>query len=108
LAPNFELPVGGIGVFLKLAQSNGNLCNVRLLDTMERLSITVCRKLIAQSGNEPPGDDEIARLRDMLYSLADVIADVFIDLSKIDQTRLEPPNDIDDWLRVVDGGCDVK
>jgi hypothetical protein len=60
---------------------------------MERLNVTVCRKLIAQSGNEPPGDDEIVRLRDMLYCLADVIADAFVDLENIDQSTLSPPGD---------------
>ncbi len=60
---------------------------------MERLSIPNCRKLIIQSGNEPPGDDELVRLRDMLYSLADVIADAFIDLENIDQSTFSFPGD---------------
>jgi hypothetical protein len=88
---------------------------------MERLSISDCRKLIVRPGIEPSGDAEIVRLREMLYCLADVIADAFIDLSSIDQSTFEPPDDnlaalcaggdtqdLDEWLNSDGGGCDVQ
>jgi hypothetical protein len=46
---------------------------------METFDTAHCRKLIGQ-GQSLLDDAEVARLRDMLYSLADVIADAFIDL----------------------------
>ncbi len=66
---------------------------------MERLNIARCRELIARPGGEPLGDEEIMQLRDMLYSLADVIADAFVDLESIDQSTFEPRGDAVDMLQ---------
>ena len=75
---------------------------------MEPLTIAQCRKLIGPPANDSLADEGLTQLRNMLYSLADVIADAFADLHAIDQGAFEPPNDLDDWLReiaegVVDG-----
>jgi hypothetical protein len=60
---------------------------------MEPLSITECRKLMGQALSESLEDADIVRLRDMLYSLADVISDAFIDLENVDQSTFVPPGD---------------
>jgi hypothetical protein len=65
---------------------------------MEHLNITQCRKLIGQPARQSLADDEVVRLRDMLYTLGDVIADVFADLHASDWRAFNPPNDLDDWL----------
>jgi hypothetical protein len=84
---------------------------------MERLSVAQCRGLIAQQDGEPLGDEEIVGLRDTLYSLADVIADAFVDLENIDQRAFEPPGDVidvleemmaDDIRRTTGGGVPVQ
>ncbi len=67
---------------------------------MERLSVTQCRNLIGEV-EAPIADEEVLRLRDMLYTVGAVITDMFVDLSNIDQTLLQPPNDLDDWLRDI-------
>jgi hypothetical protein len=63
---------------------------------MERLTIAQCRKLIGQPETESLADEAVIQLRDMLYSLADVIADAFIDLENVDQTLFAPAGDVVD------------
>jgi hypothetical protein len=65
---------------------------------MERLSLLQCRKSI-EPGGKPLTDEEVLGLRDMLYTLGDVIADAYADLANIDQETFHPPNDVEDWLR---------
>lgn len=74
---------------------------------MERLNTAECRKLIGQRGAYALADEDVLQLRDMLYALGEVIADAFADLHSMDQSTLEPLNDLDEWLREVMGGCDV-
>jgi hypothetical protein len=66
---------------------------------MEPLSIAQCRKLIGQPQGTELSEEEVAQLRDMLYSLAEVIADAFIDVNNIDQRLFEPPGDAVDILQ---------
>ena len=65
---------------------------------MDPLSLTDCRKLIGQSEANPVADEELLRVRDMLYALGDVIVDAFADLNNIDQRTFSPRNDLDDWF----------
>jgi hypothetical protein len=67
---------------------------------MERLSIPQCRKLIGQSANQSLADEGVTQVRDMLYSLADVIADAFIDLENTDQTLFVPAGDVVDLFEL--------
>ena len=60
---------------------------------METLSIAQCRKLIDQPFRSSLGDGEIEQLRNMLYSLADVVSDAYMETDGIDQSAFEPPGD---------------
>jgi hypothetical protein len=60
---------------------------------MEHLSIAQCRKLIGQPQEAELSDGSVERLRDTLYSVADVISDAFLDLENIDQNTFDPPGD---------------
>lgn len=71
------------------------MCDYRL---MERLSIQQCKELIGQEEAEALKEEDVLRLRDMLYAVVDVIADAYSDLNNIDQSKFYPPNDLDDWL----------
>jgi hypothetical protein len=73
---------------------------------MEPLTVAQCRKLIGQPANESLADEGVIQLRDMLYSLADVIADAYADLNATDQRAFDPPNDLDVWLRDMGEGFD--
>jgi hypothetical protein len=72
---------------------------------MERFSVKQCRALIGQSEASALGEEEVLRLRDMLYVLGDVIADAFADLNTIDQTTFQPQDDLDEWMREIGGGA---
>jgi len=73
---------------------------------MERFSLAQCKKLIGEPNNEPMGDEDVLRLRDMLYTLGDVIADAYADLNNIDQSAFQPSSDLDVWLEEIGGGND--
>jgi hypothetical protein len=60
---------------------------------MESLSVSQCRKLIGQPQEAELSDEEVVRLRDMLYSLAAVISDAFIDLDNTGLSAFEPPGE---------------
>jgi hypothetical protein len=60
---------------------------------MEHLSIAQCRQLIGQPQEKGLSDEAVERLRDMLYALADVVSDAFVDLGNIDQNTFNPPGD---------------
>jgi hypothetical protein len=61
-----------------------------------RLSIQQCRKLIPESSDL--SDDQLEKMRDLLYTVADVISDAFIDLANIDQSLFWPPGAITEQL----------
>jgi hypothetical protein len=63
---------------------------------MERFTVVQCRKLIGRPATDSLADESVIELRDMLYSLADVIADAFSDLENTDQTLFTPPGDVFD------------
>lgn len=65
---------------------------------MARLTVPQCRKLIRQAPNQSLTNEDVLQLRDMLYSLADVIADAFIDLANMDQATFQPSGDVVDWF----------
>ena len=65
------------------------------IGVMERLSIQQCRQLMARSVDSSLSEEEVLQLRDTLYTLGDVIADAFAELSTIDQSTFTPPNDMD-------------
>jgi hypothetical protein len=60
---------------------------------MEPVSVAQCREIVGKPFCESFGDEEIQCVRDLLYCLADVIADAYIDLGNIDQSAFEPPGD---------------
>ena len=62
-----------------------------------RISVAQCRELLGKDVRESLGDEEIERVRDMLYSLAGVITDAYLDLGSIDQSAFDPPGDAVDF-----------
>jgi hypothetical protein len=69
---------------------------------MEHLPVTTCRTLIAEEAAEKLAEPELIRLRDMLYTIADVISDAFADLRNIDQQSFNPPGDAVDSLNQIE------
>jgi hypothetical protein len=62
----------------------------------ERLSVEQCRKLIEDS--DAFTDEQVLGMRDMLYTMADVVADAFLNLGKIDPGLFDPPGTITQQL----------
>lgn len=65
---------------------------------MEPLSIAECRKFLQTGGKSLP-DEDVLRLRDMLYVLGDVIADAYTHLEDSDQSTFNPPGDAVDFFQ---------
>jgi hypothetical protein len=74
---------------------------------MDRLSVAQCRKLITR-GPGRLSDAEVMNIREMLYTLGDVITDAYADLPHIDQGKFEPFGDAVDRLNELGGSADVK
>jgi hypothetical protein len=73
---------------------------------MDRLSVAQCRKLMA-NGGQGLSDAEVLRMREMLYTIGDVITDAYADLANIDQRRFEPYGDAVDQLNELGGIADA-
>jgi hypothetical protein len=65
----------------------------------ERLSVAQCRKLI--EGSDDLTDEQVLRMRDMVYTMADVVADAFLDLGEIDPSLFDPPGTITQQLERI-------
>lgn len=65
---------------------------------MNRISIELCKKLIGNGMTE----DELHKLTEMVYVLADAVADCFSALDNIDQRLLCPPGDVIDCLNEME------
>jgi hypothetical protein len=66
----------------------------------KRLTVEQCRKLI--EGSDKFTDEQVLGMRDMVYTMADVVADAFIDLGEIDPNLYEPPGDITQQLERIE------
>ncbi len=71
---------------------------------MEFLSLTQCKQLMGKSARDL-SEEDLLRMRQMLYVLADVITDAYADLGNIDQSTFEPPDDLD---ALIYGGNDAR
>lgn len=84
---------------------------------MDRLSLAQCRQLIKLDSNTPVTDDQISRIRDLTYDLADIIIDAYTELSEqseffptgtaysqVDKNLVEMFGDPEGWFDAL-GGC---
>jgi hypothetical protein len=67
-----------------------------------RLSLEQCRKLIQDQDSDALTDEQILGMRDMLYTLADVVTDAFSDLGEIDPGLFDPPGTISQQLERIE------